>query len=501
MKARMPSKNTIDSYLNTSIISTIPSEAQTIKAKLTQILYSETSSSTNSFIHGFLNQEHVEKAWDKKAHELVSYLNALLSSKKITQTAAHDLAVNMQRFVNSRDYEVQNRYERSVSFLGARIVAATKSFKSFDKALSIFISENATPNFSPVSTLLGMMRSVNKSFSELNPLASACLFLVSFQSVLAQAEMPDPKNVVAYFPFNGNALDASGNGHNGIVYRSTLTEDLLGNKNSAYHFNGVNSYIKVNSADFPLGASNRTFALWVRSDSYSGSTIFGYGGAPDTCGTSFLLDVNNKCSVPENTFEIQNNCDVDQMLYTASSLLPSSWMHIAITSSEEDGTRMYLNNSLVKHNPTMYINGTLPGSGLAIGAAVGANGSIPYADKCIGYFEGDIDELIILDIAAPASMIDSLFNRKIPQVKPSSSFDWKDYLPGICASGGVVVAGTLVGALAGFGLFSSCIKKINKKASSEAKVNLLANHDADDVVVGDHDQGLPEGNVYGLNRP
>ena len=44
--------------------------------------------------------------------------------------------------------------------------------------------------------------------------------------------------LVAYYPFNGNANDESGNGNNGTVNGATLTTDRDGNANSAYDFDG-----------------------------------------------------------------------------------------------------------------------------------------------------------------------------------------------------------------------------------------------------------------------
>ena len=51
-------------------------------------------------------------------------------------------------------------------------------------------------------------------------------------------------SLVAYWPFNGNANDLSGNGHNGTVNGATLTNDRFGSPNSAYNFNG-SAYIDV----------------------------------------------------------------------------------------------------------------------------------------------------------------------------------------------------------------------------------------------------------------
>ena len=42
----------------------------------------------------------------------------------------------------------------------------------------------------------------------------------------------------AYYPFNGNANDESGDGHNGTVYGATLCPDRFGIADSAYSFDG-----------------------------------------------------------------------------------------------------------------------------------------------------------------------------------------------------------------------------------------------------------------------
>ena len=44
--------------------------------------------------------------------------------------------------------------------------------------------------------------------------------------------------LIAYYPFNGNANDESGNGNHGTVNGATLTNDKYGNLNSAYSFVG-----------------------------------------------------------------------------------------------------------------------------------------------------------------------------------------------------------------------------------------------------------------------
>jgi len=71
------------------------------------------------------------------------------------------------------------------------------------------------------------------------------------------------KGLVAYYPFNGNANDVSGNGNNPIFNNATLTKDYYGNSNSAYHFNGVDNYMEIpNNAS--LNPTNISICAWIK---------------------------------------------------------------------------------------------------------------------------------------------------------------------------------------------------------------------------------------------
>ncbi|MEP6664735.1 MAG: LamG-like jellyroll fold domain-containing protein, partial [Verrucomicrobiota bacterium] len=70
--------------------------------------------------------------------------------------------------------------------------------------------------------------------------------------------------LVAYYPFQGNANDQSGNGNNGVVSNATLASDRFGLPNSAYNFNGTDAQILVNdNAALRSLRSNFTFNAWV----------------------------------------------------------------------------------------------------------------------------------------------------------------------------------------------------------------------------------------------
>ena len=50
---------------------------------------------------------------------------------------------------------------------------------------------------------------------------------------------------MAYYPFDGNVNDESGNGLDGMPFNISLTEDRFGNENQAYNFNGNGSKINL----------------------------------------------------------------------------------------------------------------------------------------------------------------------------------------------------------------------------------------------------------------
>ncbi|HEX2684498.1 MAG TPA: hypothetical protein VHL77_11220, partial [Ferruginibacter sp.] len=88
--------------------------------------------------------------------------------------------------------------------------------------------------------------------------------LLVLLSISLQAQVDLNLGLKAYYPFSGNANDISGNNNNPVFNNATLTADRLGNPNSAYHFNGTNTYMRIpNSASINM-ANTMSIALWVK---------------------------------------------------------------------------------------------------------------------------------------------------------------------------------------------------------------------------------------------
>ena len=70
--------------------------------------------------------------------------------------------------------------------------------------------------------------------------------------------------LVAYYPFNGDSRDASGNGNDGVNNGALLTTDRFGRNNSAYLFSNCSSITIPEMLSDSCPAF--TFAAWVKQD-------------------------------------------------------------------------------------------------------------------------------------------------------------------------------------------------------------------------------------------
>lgn len=86
---------------------------------------------------------------------------------------------------------------------------------------------------------------------------------------------------IAYYPFNGNANDESGNNNNGIITQVIPSPDRKGSPNACYLFNGDNSNITIEKlSNIDLGGNKFSISMWINvfsNDIPLGCKIFNKG--------------------------------------------------------------------------------------------------------------------------------------------------------------------------------------------------------------------------------
>lgn len=210
---------------------------------------------------------------------------------------------------------------------------------------------------------------------------------------------------VAYYPFNGNANDESGNENHSTVHGATLTTDRFGNPNSAYSFDGVDDYIKA-SADY-LPKAERTVSLWFYANTINKPVLFGYGGNGE-CGTSWFMGINNPPR-SQNAFAMQSHCEVNRIRVHYNQNPLGKWYHWVITTNH-DGTKVYIDGKEVAVNDKFVVNTAVQGKEMALGVAVNVNGMAPFTDANVKYFNGTLDDIIIWDRSLAEDEVLELYN-------------------------------------------------------------------------------------------
>ncbi|HSD07874.1 LamG-like jellyroll fold domain-containing protein, partial [Flavobacterium sp.] len=164
-------------------------------------------------------------------------------------------------------------------------------------------------------------------------------FLLFLASITIYSQNPDvpisvPTNgLLAYYPFNGNANDESGNGRNGTVTGAVLSSDRFGNANSAYTFNASSLIEILNSALLDFSINDFTISAWVNynpnPNSYTANYIL-------SKGTSSFLILQNGVGFDTygKGYEANSN----------SSLVAGSWFHVVCVKNSS-GYIYYINNS------------------------------------------------------------------------------------------------------------------------------------------------------------
>jgi hypothetical protein len=159
--------------------------------------------------------------------------------------------------------------------------------------------------------------------------------------------------LVAYYPFNGNANDASGNSNHGTVQGNvTLATDRFGNSNKAYSFPGnPNSFIDCGNNPTIQIRGALSLSAWIYMDGGSlNPRILQYHGSGTSGGyTAFVDGTSNSSRVLHATNYNDNRTGTGFCCGSAQgfSLPALSWQHFVYTASATGLAKMYINGNLV----------------------------------------------------------------------------------------------------------------------------------------------------------
>lgn len=194
--------------------------------------------------------------------------------------------------------------------------------------------------------------------------------------------------LVAYYPFNGNANDATGNGNNGTISGATLTQDRFGVSGMAYQFDGTNNIITCNVPNIPIGANPRTVSLWGKANpTAAGAANLAWWGTPQNLQGFGIIYNGSPYTWQGESFG--GGDDVDSGVF-----VDTNWHQIVV---------VYTNSQL-----SISIDGTQAAS-LSVAINTGTSPLVIGAGASTAYFPGAIDEVRVYNRALSSSDIQQLY--------------------------------------------------------------------------------------------
>lgn len=238
----------------------------------------------------------------------------------------------------------------------------------------------------------------------------AALLLCTSMNVHAQLT----NGLVAHWPFNGNANDASGNGYNGTPTNISYTTGSNGTANTAALFNGNSSYIDVayqsglNVNNFSIcavvkangwytGLCQASVIVWRGSQYASGHYGLQFMDNAYDNGNCTAIDTSKNVFVP-TVGNTSSSAGYTELLYTPT-MITQKWYCVVLTYSGTQ-SKIYVDGVL---KSTFNISSGGLGSSTQ-GLAIGANrfnqaAQFPY------WLNGAIDDLRIYNRVLPDSEI------------------------------------------------------------------------------------------------
>ncbi|MHB8581512.1 MAG: LamG-like jellyroll fold domain-containing protein, partial [Ignavibacteriaceae bacterium] len=150
-------------------------------------------------------------------------------------------------------------------------------------------------------------------------------------------------DLMAYYPFDGNANDVSGNNNNGTNNGAISTSDRFGNLNRAYYFDGKTSYILVQSSPSLNFQNAITLDFWMRISAFNGNEQYVISQGSYNSRLKVSIIPNNLLRWTIKTNSTINGGIID--LDSETKLSTGIWYNVTVLYSGSD-YEIYLNGNL-----------------------------------------------------------------------------------------------------------------------------------------------------------
>ena len=230
--------------------------------------------------------------------------------------------------------------------------------------------------------------------------------------------------LVAYYPFNGDAKDESGNANDGAVYGASLTEDRFGNAGKAFGFDGESDYITIpDNTMLRLSNTDFTISTWIYETDRNASYVDAILAKRESGNAvGWIWGVRGNLATDEGAVHYQVSGGTDPSTNSNQKISLNSWNHVLLVYNFNDRTaKIYINSELDKTVSEIPTPNSLTQAALFIGKN---SSSETY------HFHGIIDDVRIYSRILSEEEISYLYNiDRINLSIPQSATEGDGILP------------------------------------------------------------------------
>lgn len=239
----------------------------------------------------------------------------------------------------------------------------------------------------------------------MNLIKALRLGIITFMATAAIAQAQTLSDgLVAFYPFNGNANDATGNGHDGVVLGAMLTTNRFGQPNSAYAFNGSTSLIVVSNSSDLQPFTDFSVSVWLEVPFFTNTFSVFFSKHLDSYNDSgWIMAVLNPPNGLPFQFASAPFFDVNDPQANMSSNI---WVHGVFTYERSSGIcKVYMNGVLADTRSRVYNTNADPRP-----FVMGAQPTLKITPTGYNYyFAGILDDIRIYNRVLSSSDVQQLY--------------------------------------------------------------------------------------------
>jgi hypothetical protein len=218
-------------------------------------------------------------------------------------------------------------------------------------------------------------------------------------SLKAQETIITKRGLVAYYPFNGNANDESGNNNNGKISGATFIADKIGRPTKALYFDGMDNCVEIPYSPAINITGSISISCWIYPHSAENYT-------------SWIAKANNNRKTSQWRFGFGNsgtelwgltiwNSDWHEYYTNKKPIQLNTWSHVLFIADQE------------KHIAYLYLNGELIDTKNDIKEFQGSTDPLFIGRQMDDdvYFDGLIDEVRIYDRTLSTDEVKELYKQ------------------------------------------------------------------------------------------